>query len=174
MSRSPSDPSRTFQELAVRRIVITSAATVSGVVLLLSLKPHSGATASGAPFSAGTSPGGSTTEAGGGSSAATPGAGSDSGSSAATRSVTGAAEQTRFGPVQVRITVEGSKITDVTVLQYPSDNPKDQEINSYALPTLNQEAISAQSAEIDAVSGATFTSDGYIDSLQSAIDKAGL
>lgn len=60
------------------------------------------------------------------------------------------------------------------MLQYPSDNPKDQEINSYALPTLNQEAISAQSAEIDAVSGATFTSDGYINSLQSAIDKAGL
>ncbi|WP_326606881.1 FMN-binding protein [Streptomyces sp. NBC_01800] len=163
-----------FQELAVRRIVITSAATVSGVVLLLSLKPHSGAAASGAPFSAGTSPGGSTTEDGGGSSAATPGAGSDSGSSAATRSVTGEAEQTRFGPVQVKITVEGSKITDVTVLQYPSDNPKDQEINSYALPTLNQEAISAQSAGIDAVSGATFTSDGYTNSLQSAIDKAGL
>ncbi|WP_411089175.1 FMN-binding protein [Streptomyces sp. 061-3] len=167
----------------MRRIVITSAATVSGVVLLLSLKPHSGATASGAPFSTGTSPGGSTTEADGGSSGATPSAGaprrsvsagSGSGSSTAARSVTGDSEQTRFGPVQVKITVEGSKITNVTVLQYPSDNPKDQQINSYALPTLNQEAISAQSAEIDAVSGATFTSDGYIDSLQSAIDKAGL
>ncbi|MER5688091.1 FMN-binding protein [Streptomyces sp. NPDC002205] len=158
----------------MRRIVITSAATVSGVVLLLSLKPHSDATASQAPVSTGTSPGGSTTGAGGGSSGATPSAASGSGPSTAARSVTGESKQTRFGPVQVKITVEGGKITNVTVLRYPSDNRKDQQINSYALPTLNQEAISAQSAEIDAVSGATFTSGGYIGSLQSAIDKAGL
>nr|WTB35518.1 FMN-binding protein [Streptomyces sp. NBC_00830] len=169
----------------MRRIIITSAATVSGVVLLLSLKPDSSATTSQAPVSTGTSPGGSTTEAGGGSSGSKPsagapspsasaGSGSGSGSSTATRFVTGEADQTRFGPVQVKITVEGSKITNISVVQYPSDNSRDQEINSYALPALNQEAISAQSAEIDAVSGATFTSDGYINSLQSAIDKAGL
>lgn len=59
------------------------------------------------------------------------------------------------------------------MLEYPTDSPRDQEINSYALPELNQEAISAQSAKIDVVSGATYSSDGYMQSLQSALDKAG-
>jgi uncharacterized protein with FMN-binding domain len=74
----------------------------------------------------------------------------------------------------VKITVKNKKITNIEVVEYPSDNPKDQQINSYALPVLNQEAISAQSAQIDSVSGATYTSDGYVSSLQSAIDQAGL
>ncbi len=55
---------------------------------------------------------------------------------------------------------------------YPNDNFRDQEINSYAIPILNQEAVQAQSGQIDAISGATVTSGGYIQSLQSAVDKA--
>jgi len=62
----------------------------------------------------------------------------------------------------------------VSVLQYPSGNPKDEEINDYALPILVQETTDQQSAGIDMVSGATVTSTGYIQSLQSAIDQAGL
>ena len=62
----------------------------------------------------------------------------------------------------------------MNVLQYPSGNPKDAEINDYALPILTQETTSSQSASIDMVSGATVTSTGYIESLQSAIDQAGL
>ena len=70
--------------------------------------------------------------------------------------------------------MRGGTITKVTVLQYPSGNPKDTEINDYALPILTQETTSSQSASIDMVSGATVTSTGYIQSLQSAIDQAHL
>jgi uncharacterized protein with FMN-binding domain len=74
----------------------------------------------------------------------------------------------------VQLTVTAGKVTAVTVLQQPSGNPKDTEINDYALPILTQETTSAQSANIDMVSGATVTSDGYVESLQSALDQAGL
>lgn len=87
---------------------------------------------------------------------------------------TGAAVDTRFGPVQGQITVADGKITNVQVLQYPYQDRRDQEINSRALPVLIDETMSAQSADIDMVSGATFTSNGYIGSLQSAIDQAHL
>lgn len=76
--------------------------------------------------------------------------------------------------MQVQITVSGTKITDVTVPQYPNGNGRDQEINSHALPQLTQETIDAQSGDIAMVSGATVTSDGYLQSLQSALDQAGL
>ena len=104
----------------------------------------------------------------GGSAAttATPAAGSST--------VTGAVAQTRWGPVEVRLTLAGGKITAVDVVQYPNGNGRDQEINADALPVLVQETISAQSANIDMVSGATVTSDGYVQSLQSALDQAGL
>ncbi|GGX95105.1 hypothetical protein GCM10010510_45560 [Streptomyces anandii JCM 4720] len=82
--------------------------------------------------------------------------------------------QTRWGPVQVRITLKSGRITDVTAVSYPTDNPRDQEISSYAIPQLRREALAAQSARIDSVSGATYTSDGYKQSLQSALDSAGL
>ena len=76
--------------------------------------------------------------------------------------------------MQVQLTVSGGTITKVSVLQYPTGNGRDDEINSYALPILIQETTSAQSAGIDMVSGATVTSTGYIQSLQSALDQAGL
>jgi uncharacterized protein with FMN-binding domain len=78
----------------------------------------------------------------------------------------------RWGPVQVQITVAGGKITDVTALQTPSDNGRSQQINNYAAPILSSEAVQAQSAKIDTVSGATYTSNSYMKSLQSAIDVA--
>lgn len=93
---------------------------------------------------------------------------------AASSTVTGDVADTRWGPVQVQLTVQSRKITDVSVVQYPNGNGKDQEINATALPILVQETKSAQSAKIDMVSGATVTSDGYVNSLQSALDKAGL
>jgi len=76
--------------------------------------------------------------------------------------------------VQVEITVANGKITDSKVLQVPWNDHKDQEINSYAVPILNQEAVDQQSSNIDMVSGATYTSQGYLTSLQSAIDQANL
>jgi uncharacterized protein with FMN-binding domain len=89
-------------------------------------------------------------------------------------SVTGSVAQTRWGPVQVQLTVASGRITDVTVVQYPDGNGRDREINDDALPELVQETLSAQSADIDMVSGATVTSEGYLQSLQSALDQAGL
>ncbi|MET8770433.1 FMN-binding protein [Streptomyces sp. NPDC004658] len=141
----------------LRRIVLASAATISGMVLLLALKPHT------APMPAT-------------ASSKSPAASSSSapGSASGTRTATGETAQTRWGPVQVRVTVQDGRLTDVTAVAYPQDNPRDQEINSYALPQLRREALAAQSAEIDTVSGATYTSDGYRQSLQSALDSAGL
>ena len=87
---------------------------------------------------------------------------------------TGGQANTCWGLVQVRITVAGGKITSSQAIEYPNGNGRDQQINAYALPILNAAVVKAQSANIDAVSGATVTSDGYISSLQSAIDQAHL
>lgn len=86
----------------------------------------------------------------------------------------GDAVDTHYGPVQVRITVRAKKIVKADVTQVPMDNPRDVEINTYAVPLLNAAAVKWQTADLQSVSGATFTSDGYKQSLQSAIDKAGL
>lgn len=88
--------------------------------------------------------------------------------------VTGPSVQTEWGPVQVEITVTGSEVSDVQVLEYPNSNPKDQQINAYALPILVDETLQAQDANISMVSGATVTSVGYLQSLQAALDEAGL
>ncbi|MFJ5839467.1 FMN-binding protein [Streptomyces shenzhenensis] len=143
----------------LRRVVLASAATVCGTVLLLALKPHANPqVAAGAPVPA---PSGAAS-----ASATAPTAGGGT--------VTGDSVQTRWGPVQVRVTVRGGRLTDVTAVVYPQDNPRDRQISGYALPRLRQEALAAQSAQIDTVSGATYTSDGYRQSLQSALDSAGL
>ena len=73
--------------------------------------------------------------------------------------------------MQVKVTTTNGKVTSVDAIDYPQTEPRDQEINSFAIPQLNQEALNAGSANIDVVSGATYTSDGYIQSLQSALDK---
>ena len=151
----------------LRRIVLASAATVSGFVLLLSLKPHTAPTAAlavPAPSRSSSASSGSKGSSGTG--------GSGGSTTTGTKAVTGSTVQTRWGPVQVKITIKSGRLTDVTAVQYPTDNPRDQEINSYALPQLRTEALQAQSANIDTVSGATYTSDGYRQSLQSALDSA--
>ncbi|MFD5804560.1 FMN-binding protein [Streptomyces sp. NPDC127020] len=139
----------------VRRAVLAGAATVSGIVLLLSLKPASdpgAASAAGgaAPPAAAQSPQG--------------GRGAGSGT------VTGDAADTQYGPVQVRLTVSGGKITGAEAVQAPKGGQSDQ-VTADAVPKLNQAAVSAGTADIDAVSGATYTSAGYVKSLQSALDK---
>lgn len=157
----------------MRRAVVTASATAAGIILLLSLKPHaesSAAAGSSKVISSGDS--GSDSSSSSSQSSPLPSPSSSAAANGSTRTVTGDAIDTRFGPVQVRITLSGKKITKVDVLQYPSEGARDMEISSAALPELNQEAIAAQSAQIDAVSGATFTSDGYTRSLQSALDKA--
>lgn len=79
---------------------------------------------------------------------------------------------TPYGPVQVRITTTKSHLDAVKVLQHPSGNARSDQINGYAIPRLDNEALAAQSAHIDMVSGASYTSAGYIRSLQAALDRA--
>jgi uncharacterized protein with FMN-binding domain len=85
---------------------------------------------------------------------------------------TGNVVQTQWGPVQVKVVVQNGRLVDVVALQYPGGNSHSDQINAYALPTLRTQALNAQSAAIDGVSGATLTSRGYISSLQSALDRA--
>src|SRR6476661_5088731 len=117
---------------------------------------------------------GSTSAGTGTTSGTASGTTADPGTVAAPVTVTGSSTATRWGPVQVEITVANGTITDVNVVDYPSENGKDRQINARALPILVQETLDAQSADIDMVSGATVTSEGYLGSLQSALDEAGL
>ena len=152
----------------MKRIVLWILSTVSCLVLLFGYHTSTSSTlATSSPTSiqapvtaSGSSTSGSNTAGSSGTNA--------------TKTVTGSVASTRWGPVQVQLTVVAGKITKVAVVQYPSGNPKDMEINDYALPVLTQETLDAQSANIDMISGATVTSTGYVQSLQSAIDQAGL
>ena len=172
----------------MRRIVIWLASTVTVVVLLFGYHTStnsaatettgSSSTASAAPSSSSTpAASGPPSSSSGASSSPSPSSSSSSsssGSSSGTKTYTGDVADTRWGPVEVEITVTDGKITKVTVLQSPSGNGRDLEINDRALPVLTQETIDAQSAKIDMISGATVTSDGYLTSLQSALDQAGI
>jgi len=164
----------------MKRITFWLLSTLSVVVLLFGYDASNATTTAGAPTSivSGTtgSAGASSGTSGGGTSSGSSSSSSSgsAGTSSGTKTVTGSVASTQWGPVQVELTVSGGKITKVSVLQYPSGNPKDEEINDYALPILVQETTDQQSAGIDMVSGATVTSTGYIQSLQSAIDQAGL
>ncbi|TDN42851.1 FMN-binding protein [Curtobacterium flaccumfaciens] len=100
--------------------------------------------------------------------------GSSAGGSTTSGTFAGDTTQTQYGPVQVQITVANGTITDVTALQLTDQGGRSVQISQQAAPILRQEALQAQSAQIQSVSGATFTSQGYTTSLQSAIDKAGL
>jgi uncharacterized protein with FMN-binding domain len=145
----------------IRRVVLATAATVSGIVLLLSLKPASdpaAASAGGAPQQ---SVAGQESPQGGSSQ-----------QSSQARTVTGAVATTQYGPVQVRLTLAGGKITKAEAVQAPSGGRSTQ-VTDDAVPRLNQQAVAAGTADIDTVSGATYTSAGYKQSLQSALDKAG-
>ena len=87
---------------------------------------------------------------------------------------TGSTQQTRFGPVQVEITISNGKITAARALQYPNNDFRSQSISQQAIPYLVQETLAAQSANIQGVGGASYTSQGWYDSLVSALAKAGM
>jgi uncharacterized protein with FMN-binding domain len=172
----------------MKRVLLSVTGTVLGVVALLSFKTHGQvATASGGlPSAALPSTPTTATPSSSSSSSATsappdPSATGRSSSSSTAKTSTptdltylGAAEQTRYGIVQVKITVTGKKITNVGFAQLTAFDGRSQQINSDAAPILLQETLQAQSANINSVSGASYTSEGYVQSLQSALDKAGL
>jgi uncharacterized protein with FMN-binding domain len=164
----------------MRRNLVAFLGTLSGLVLLFSYHTSLDSNVPSIAATGPVTPGGASSGSSSGSSSNSSSSGSSSGGSSGTdttsgtKTYTGDVADTAWGPVQVEITVKNGKITAAQPTQVPSENPRDQEINSYAVPILNQEVLQAQSARIDAVSGATITSDGYVESLQSAIDQAHL
>lgn len=166
----------------MRRITLWALSTLTTLVLLFSY--HTSTAGSGTTLAAGTSvqapaAASGTTDSGTTGSGTTDSGTTDSGttsgsSTSAAKTYDGDTVQTRWGPVQVRITVQDGKITASEAIVYPNGNHEDVQINSAALPVLSQEAVQQQSADIDMVSGATVTSEGYLSSLQSAIDQAHL
>ncbi len=160
---------------AVKKIVLWFMSTLTVVTLLFGYHTSTSSTAAASAESSAVAPvssGTGSTSSGTTSSSGTSSSGAST--TGASTTFTGDSADTRWGPVQVEITVAGGTITDVTVVDHPSGNGKDQQINARALPVLVQETLDAQSADIDMVSGATVTSDGYVESLQSALDQAGL
>ncbi len=146
----------------MKRVVLAIVSTVASLVMVLSFKTHS-------PSAAATPPAAISTTTG------SPATSQKSTTTASTaKTYTGGAADTRYGPVQVRIVVKNGKVTNVSAIEYPMSDPRDVQINSYAIPALNSEAASAGSAGIDMISGATYTSEGYIASLQDALNQAGL
>ncbi|MGI8879354.1 MAG: FMN-binding protein [Jatrophihabitans sp.] len=167
----------------MKRVLLSFTATVLGVVALLSYKTHGQVTTAGGTLpSAGlpgtsTSAGTSTPSPTVSSAPPNPSNGSTQKSASPTStasSFTGSAVQTRYGTVQVKITVAEKKITGVAFVQLTAFDDRSRQINSDAAPILLQETLTAQSAQIDSVSGASYTSQGYQQSLQSALDRAGL
>ena len=154
----------------MRRIVLWLMSTVTTLVLLFGYHTSTSSQAVAGGDSSVVGPVSSGTAGGSSSSSSSTGG---SGSTSASTAVTGDVASTRWGPVQVKISVANGTITDVSVVQYPNGNGKDRQINARALPVLIRETEDAQSADIDMVSGATVTSEGYVQSLQSALDKAG-
>lgn len=150
----------------MRRIVTVFLSTITIVVLLFSYHASTNSATFASPFVQLPAPSGSASQSPSSSSSGA------STSRPGPAVYTGGVTDTQWGPVQVQITVQGGKITQSHAVQYPQNNQRDLTINSYALPILDQEAVQQQSASIDTISGATVTSDGYLQSLQSAIDQA--
>ena len=159
------------------RAVVTLVATVVVLVLLVSfrtppsnslsvlppLRPSASATAAPTPTASGSPP------PGGASPTPTP---SSTGSELKNGSFTGQDFPNFYGDVQVKVVVSGGKVTDVVAVRYPTDRPQSAYISSVAVPLLRTEVLQAQSAQIDVISGATFTSESYAQSVQSALGLA--
>jgi len=153
----------------MRRAILAITATIAGLVALLTFKSHAPtiptATVSGTGSGVSSSP----------VSEAVPGAVVPTGSQAGSlttgeTAITGRPANTVYGPVQVQLIVRDKKIIKVAILEQPESTIHDIQIGQFAFPQLISETLSAQTAKIDAVSGASYTSAGYIQSLQNALD----
>lgn len=145
----------------------------AGVGTLVSSLPQSQAAASGTSAAASS---GATTDSSGSTtpdSATSTTTAAPTASGATDGTFDGAVINTRYGPQQVQVVIAGGKISDVVVLQTQTADRKSEQISSRANPILREEVLTAQSSKVSNVSGATYTSQSYIQSLQSALDAAG-
>ena len=140
----------------MRRSPIVLAATIAGTAGVLAFHPSTPVTQTATASTPSTTP-----------------TKSSSTSAAGSGTATGDAVSTQYGDAQVRVTIKNGKIVTIEALQLQGNDPRSVQISSSAAPILQQEALSGQTADIDAVSGATFTSASYAQSLQSALDKLG-
>ena len=158
----------------MRRVILAVAGTIAGLVALLSFKSHvpSAPVAATTGGSGGTS---SSSSSGSGQTEVVPGAFPQGSIAknlpAGETAVNGKVASTAYGPVQIQLIERSGKIVKVAVLVQPTNTLHDVQIGEFAFPKLISETLAAQSGKIDAVSGATYTSAGYIQSLQSALDK---
>jgi hypothetical protein len=166
----------------MRRVILAVAGTIAGLVALLSFKSHVpsapvAATTGGAggTSSSSSSSSASSSSSGGGQTEVVPGAFPQGSIAknlpAGETAVNGKVASTAYGPVQIQLIKRASKIVKVAVLVQPTNTLHDVQIGEFAFPKLIGETLTAQNSKIDAVSGATYTSAGYIQSLQSALDK---
>ncbi len=183
----------------MKRAPIVISATVAGMAAVLAFQPHqpefvSAASSAAVPSttadsstssttstdstdtgssSSGSTDSGSTSSSGTDSSGSSTTSSSSGSTSSGTKSYSGDAVSTQYGDAQVKVTITDGKITDVVALQLQSNDPRSVQISTSAEPLLKASALAKQSADIDMVSGATFTSASYATSLQSALDQAG-
>ena len=159
----------------MRRVILAVTGTIAGLVALLSFKSHvpSAPVAATTGGTGGTSS--SSSSSGGGQTEVVPGAFPQGSIArnlpAGETAVDGKVASTAYGPVQIQLIKRASKIVKVAVLVQPTNTLHDVQIGEFAFPKLISETLAAQNGKIDAVSGATYTSAGYIQSLQSALDK---
>ena len=158
----------------MRRVILAVTGTIAGLAALLSFKSH----VPSAPVAATTGGTGGTStssSSGGGQTEVVPGAFPQGSIAknlpAGETAVNGKVASTSYGPVQIQLIKRNSKIVKVAVLMQPTNTLNDVQIGKFAFPKLISETLAAQNGKIDAVSGATYTSAGYIQSLQSALDK---
>ena len=162
----------------MRRVILAVTGTIAGLVALLSFKSHvpSAPVAATTGGSGGTSSStASSSSSGGGQTEVVPGAFPQGSIAknlpAGETAVNGKVASTAYGPVQIQLIKRAGKIVKVAVLVQPTNTLHDVQIGEFAFPKLISETLAAQNGKIDAVSGATYTSAGYIQSLQSALDK---
>jgi uncharacterized protein with FMN-binding domain len=154
----------------MRRVILAVTGTIAGLVALLSFKSHDPTTPVAA--TSGTGGGSSTSSSSSSSSTTVPGEFQSVAGTLTTgeTTITGKVASTVYGPVQIELVVKNHKIVKVAVLEQPTNTIHDIQIGEFAFPKLISETLAAQDAKVDAVSGASYTSAGYISSLQSAVD----
>jgi uncharacterized protein with FMN-binding domain len=157
----------------MRRSPIVIGATIAGTAGVLAFQPHAATLPTAAASATATASASASTSSSATKTTSSSGSGSGSSGSGSSGTATGDAIATRYGNAQVRVTVKDGKIVKLVALQLQSNDPRSVQISSSAAPILQEEILTKQTAGVDAVSGATFTSASYVQSVQSALDKLG-
>lgn len=168
----------------MKRAALVGAGTLAGVAAILTLNPEAQTASSAAAAPATSSTTGSSTGSSSSSSSAGTSSGTSGTSSSGTTTTTSGTDGTytgdavdighNYGTIQLQVTVSGGKITDISAVAVPENDPRSAQISSYSVPQLVSQAIEAQSSSISGISGATFTSNGFAQALASALAQAGM